>query len=296
HQRIAGVLGLPFETIPCDARGRMDMQALEQRLAAGGVGTVVATLGTTATGAVDPLDAIVHLRGRYDFRVHADAAYGGYFLLTDNLEHETRRAFDGLADAASVVIDPHKHGLQPYGCGCVLFKDPSVGRLYRHDSPYTYYTSTDLHLGEIGLECSRPGAAAVALWATQRLLPLERGGVFARGLEAGREAALALYARLRDDDRFVTGAPPELDIVVWAPRAARVSEASTLSQRVFALAAERDLHLALASLPVHLVDVGGMERDRDTLICLRSVLMKPEHREWVDRIWRILSEARALAG
>src|SRR6266498_5274184 len=74
HQRIAGVLGLLFETIPCDRRGRMDLQALEQRLAAGGVGTVVATLGTTATGAVDPLDAIVEVRDRYGFRIHADAA------------------------------------------------------------------------------------------------------------------------------------------------------------------------------------------------------------------------------
>ena len=166
----------------------MDVHALERRLAAGGVGTVVATIGTTATGAVDPLAAIVELRKRYDFRVHADAAYGGYFLLTDNLEQETRGAFDRLADAASVVIDPHKHGLQPYGCGCVLFKDPSVGRLYRHDSPYTYYTSTDLHLGEIALECSRPGAAAVALWATQRLFPLVRGGDFAQGLASGRAA------------------------------------------------------------------------------------------------------------
>src|SRR5207249_3676477 len=81
HQRIAGVLGLAFETISCDRRGRMDLRALEQRLAAGGVGTVVATLGTTATGAVDPLDAIVALRERHDFRIHADAAYGGYFLL-----------------------------------------------------------------------------------------------------------------------------------------------------------------------------------------------------------------------
>jgi len=293
--RIAGVLGLPFETVPVDRRGRMDVHALEQRLAAGGVGTVVATIGTTATGAVDPLAAIVELRKRYDFRVHADAAYGGYFLLTDNLEQETRRAFDRLADAASVVIDPHKHGLQPYGCGCVLFKDPSVGRLYRHDSPYTYYTSTDLHLGEIALEFSRPGAAAVALWATQRLFPLVRGGDFAQGLASGRAAALALYERLREDRRFVTAAPPELDILVWAPRAVSVTEASNLSRQVFAEAAQRQLHLALVSLPLHLIDVQDMQRDRDAIICLRSVLMKPEHREWADRIWAILDQATNAA-
>jgi len=296
HQRIAGVLGIPFETIPCDRRGRMDAPALERRLAAGNVGTVVATMGTTATGAVDPLAALVDLRRRYDFRIHADAAYGGYFLLTANLEDQTNLAFECLREAASVVIDPHKHGLQPYGCGCVLFRDPSVGRLYRHDSPYTYYTSTEMHLGEIALECSRPGAAAVALWATQRLFPLVRDGEFAHGLANGRAAALELYRRIKNDARFVTGAPPELDILVWAPRASSISEASLLSRRIFDEAARRQLHLALVSLPLHLIDVQDMKRDRDVLICLRSVLMKPEHLTWVDQIWTILSEATRAAG
>jgi glutamate/tyrosine decarboxylase-like PLP-dependent enzyme len=295
HQRIADVLGLPFETVPCDHRGRMDVHALAARLAAGGVGSVVATLGTTATGAVDPLAEIVALRQRHDFRIHADAAYGGYFLLVDGLEDETRQAFDSIREAASAVIDPHKHGLQPYGCGCVLFKDPAVGRLYRHDSPYTYYTSTEMHLGEIALECSRPGAAAVALWATQRLLPLVRDGEFAKGLADGRAAALDLYQRIRADPRFVTGTAPELDILVWAPRAARVSDASLLSRRIFDEAAQRDLHFALVSLPLHLIDVQDMQRDHDTIVCLRSVLMKPEHRAWVERIWAILDEATNAA-
>jgi len=163
--------------------------------------------------------------------------------------------------------------------------------LYRHDSPYTYYTSSELHLGEISLECSRPGAAAVALWATQRLLPLVRDGAFATGLAAGRAAAVTLYDRIRGDRRFVTGTPPDLDILVWAPRAKRVSEASAQSRRIFDQAAQRGLHLAIASLPVHLIDVGDMQRDREMIICLRSVLMKPEHREWTDRIWTILDEA-----
>ena len=62
----------------------------------------------------------------------------------------------------------------------MLFRDPSVGQLYKHESPYTYFTSKQLHLGEISLECSRAGASAVALWATQQLLPLTPGGEFAR--------------------------------------------------------------------------------------------------------------------
>jgi glutamate/tyrosine decarboxylase-like PLP-dependent enzyme len=253
-------------------------------------------MGTTATGAVDPLDTIVDLSRRYDVRIHADAAYGGYFLLVEDLAAETRRAFDRIAEAASAVIDPHKHGLQPYGCGCVLFQDPSVGRLYRHESPYTYFTSTELHLGEISLECSRPGAAAVALWATQRLFPLVSGGEFAKGLAAGRAAALELHRRLRQDGRFVTGPPPELDIIVWAPRAKRISDASALSQRIFAEAARRQLHLAIVTLPVDLIDGHAMLRDADSIVCLRSVLMKPEHREWVDRIWSILDAATTAAG
>jgi len=292
HKRISGVLGLEFEAIPCDRIGRLDVEALQRRLEQGGIGTVVATIGTTATGSIDPLPELLALRERYGFRLHADAAYGGYFLLADNLTAESRRAYDRLGEVDSIVIDPHKHGLQPYGCGCVLFRDPAVGRFYKHDSPYTYFSSQELHLGEISLECSRPGAAAVALWATQKLLPLVKGGSFAQMLASTRAAALALYAKLRADGRFVTAFPPELDIVVWAPRAARVSEASEIARLIFAEAARQHLHLALAELPVEFFDTAGaaMERDRATVTCLRSVLMKPEHRDWIERIWEILDQ------
>ena len=195
-------------------------------VSAGDVGCVVVTMGTTGTGAVDPLAQILDLRERYAFRLHVDAAYGGYFVLAGNLTKETRAAYDLIGEADSIVIDPHKHGLQPYGCGCVLFRDPSIGKLYSHDSPYTYFTSRDLHLGEISLECSRPGASAVALWATQRLLPLVRGGEFAAGLEACREAAVSLAERLATDSRWLVPFPPELDIVVWAPQAPSAPQVS----------------------------------------------------------------------
>jgi glutamate/tyrosine decarboxylase-like PLP-dependent enzyme len=297
HQRIGGVLGLDFETVSCDRRGRMDVEALQERLRRGGVGTVVATMGTTATGSVDPLPALLDLRERFGFRLHADAAYGGYFVLAGNLAPEARAAYDRLAEADSLAVDPHKHGLQPYGCGAVLFRDPSVGRFYKHESPYTYFSSAELHLGEISLECSRPGAAAVALWATQRLLPLARGGEFARGLDACREAALALHGRLAADRRFLTAFPPELDILVWTPRSFSASASSDLARRVFEQAARGDLHLALADLPAKFFDLAaaGMAEDRDRITCLRSVLMKPDHREWVPRIWDILDKATDAA-
>src|SRR5712691_9667032 len=293
HGRISSVLQLPFESLPCDARGRMDVHALTKRLEGGGVGAVVATMGTTATGSVDPLPEILALRAKHGFRIHADAAYGGYFVLAENLDEDAGRAFARIGEADSIVIDPHKHGLQPYGCGCVLFRDPGVGRLYKHDSPYTYFSSAELHLGEISLECSRPGAAAAALWATQTLLPLKKGGEFARGLELGRKAALKLFEKLRADSRFVTAFPPELDIVVFAPRAESISETSALSRRIFESAARHELHLAVAELPVPFwkENLGAMNRDRETVTCLRSVLMKPEHFDWVERIWELLCKS-----
>jgi tyrosine decarboxylase / aspartate 1-decarboxylase len=293
HGRISGVLQLPFESVPCDAQGRMDVNALAKRLGRGDVGTVVATMGTTATGSVDPLPEILALRAKHGFRIHADAAYGGYFVLAENLGEDAERAVARIGEADSIVIDPHKHGLQPYGCGCVLFCDPEAGRLYKHDSPYTYFSSAELHLGEISLECSRPGAAAAALWATHRLLPLKKGGEFARGLERGRKAALALFGKVRADVRFVTAFSPELDIVVFAPKATSLSEASVLSRKIFEAAARRDLHLAVAELPIRFWEenLAATKRDRETITCLRSVLIKPEHFDWVDRIWGLLSSS-----
>jgi glutamate/tyrosine decarboxylase-like PLP-dependent enzyme len=297
HGRITGVLGLPFESVPSDQRGRMSVEALETRLKQGNVGTVVATIGTTSTGAVDPLPDILALQERYEFRLHADAAYGGYFRLVSNLAPDTTNVFEHLGEADSIVIDPHKHGLQPYGCGCVVFRDSTVGRFYKHDSPYTYFSSGDLHMGEISLECSRPGASAVALWATHKLLPLVRGGDFSSMLESSRQAALKLYEKIRSDRRFAVASPPELDILVWAPNVSTVNAASELSRRIFAKAASSNLHLALAEIPARYFGQAlfAGDAESDTVTCLRSVLMKPEHLEWIDTIWKILDRSTAEA-
>ena len=193
HERLCAVIGVGHETVPEDARGRIELSALESRLRAGGVGTVVVTAGTTSLGALDDVEAAADLCAAHGARIHVDAAYGGFFaLLTDGGEPSVEPGpLRALARADSVVIDPHKHGLQPYGCGCVLFADPEIARFYLHDSPYTYFSSRDLHPGETTLECSRPGAAAAALWATLRALPLTREGLGSH-LAGARAAGLAL--------------------------------------------------------------------------------------------------------
>ena len=293
HSRISDVLGLDFQVIPCDDKARMDISALQKALDEGNVGTVVATIGTTGTGSVDPLLEILELKKEYGFRLHADAAYGGYFTLVANLEPHARNVYDHLAEVDSIVVDPHKHGLQPYGCGCVLYRDPSVGKYYKHESPYTYFTSSELHLGEISLECSRAGASAVALWATQKLLPMEKGGEFARDLAKGREAALALYEKVSTDERFRAIFPPELDILVWVPDGDSASQISERSEQIFNAAAEENLHLATFKYPTALLQEKwvDVEWDQEYVTCLRSVLMKPEHIDWVERIWAVLGKA-----
>jgi glutamate/tyrosine decarboxylase-like PLP-dependent enzyme len=302
HSRISAVLKLEFIQVAADNRGRMSLEALEAELRRGNVGTVVVTMGTTAIGAIDPLVEILALREQYGFRIHVDAAYGGYFgLIADDLDEPARQAYLCIGGADSIVIDPHKHGLQPYGCGCVLFRDPAVGRFYKHDSPYTYFTSSQLHLGEISLECSRAGAAAVALWATQRLLPFERGGEFAQGLAKGRRAALELDRRLRHEARFQAMAEgrPELDIVIWKMFAEDPAQASELAQNTFLACSTRDLHLALVQLPLKWFApsalqekaLGPSENKGASVRCLRSVLMKPEHEKWLDEIWGRLMAA-----
>ena len=281
HGRMCQVLGVESRAVPAAPDGRIDLDAVEAELRRGGVGTVVLTPGTTGLGAVDDIRAALELKERHGVRLHVDGAYGGFFGLLG--EHD---AYAAIGGCDSVVVDPHKHGLQPYGCGAVLFADPAVGRFYKHDSPYTYFTSDELHLGEISLECSRAGAAAGALWLTLQAFPLEKDRGLGAVLAACRRAALDLAERLRASDVLQLHLDPALDIVAYWPRRARMSEIDAASEAM--------LHAGMASAgePVFLstlrVDAATfaalhpkVERDADTVRVLRSVLMKPEHEAWI---------------
>jgi glutamate/tyrosine decarboxylase-like PLP-dependent enzyme len=290
HKRMCEVLGVSTVEIPADSSGKIDLNSLENALKKGDIGTVIATIGTTPLGAVDPLDKIIPLCQRYGTRVHADAAYGGFFtLLARQKESLINSApFLHLSQCDSIVVDPHKHGLQPYGCGCVLFRDPSVGRFYKHDSPYTYFTSRDLHLGEISLECSRAGAAAAALWATLKLFPLKPNAGLGAVLEKTRNAALELYNLLSTSSLWKNFVEPELDIVTYFPRTIPFS-ASNISQRtekIFDAAMHhpsKPLYLALLKTESSQLkaNAANVIADQPTTTILRSVLMKPEHVHFV---------------
>jgi glutamate/tyrosine decarboxylase-like PLP-dependent enzyme len=301
HSRMCEVIGAQAIEIEVDERGRMDLGDLRGKLQAGGVGTVVMTAGTTALGAVDPIDEALELRREFDFRIHVDAAYGGFFKLLagegELLGEGAAAAYRAIASTDSVVVDPHKHGLQPYGCGAVIFSDPAVGRFYKHDSPYTYFTSNELHLGEISLECSRAGAAAAALWATLRCFPLESEVGLGTVLRKTRKAALRWAKLIEESDELRLVLQPSLDIINFyaVTEGLRVSEISALTHRVFEALmndAEHPIYLAkFNAKPQLLVGHSDLVWDAPMMTVFRSVLMRPEQLEYAPVLHeRVLSK------
>ena len=303
HARMCGVLGIDGIAVPADAAGRMDLAALGALLAGGRVGTVVATAGTTGLGAIDPVHEIAAIARGHGVRVHVDAAYGGFFTLLAGLADRAgldEAPWRAIASCDSVVVDPHKHGLQPYGCGAVLFADPEVGRFYLHDSPYTYFTSGDLHLGEISLECSRAGAAAAALWLTLQLLPLTPDGL-GQVLAAGRRAALGWAALIAESSLLELYQPPELDIVCYFPRTGgrRLSGIAAASASILAAGMKRERPVFLSTLRVTAAAMSrrhpGIAADAGGARILRSVLMKPEAEGYVAELHARVEQLAAQA-
>ncbi len=294
HARMCQLLGVKHGCVAADTAGRMDLDALEAALKRGGVGAVVATAGTTGLGAIDPVHEIVPLARKHGARVHVDAAYGGFFALLARRDPPlvSPEPYLAMSQADSIVVDPHKHGLQPYGCGCVMFNDPSVGRFYKHDSPYTYFTSDALHLGEISLECSRAGASAAALWVTLQAVPLEPHRGLGESLARGRRAAVAWAQAVRTAPYLRLVVEPETDILALAPVrpcGMSASQVSGWTADLFdrgMMRGEDNVYLAKYRLERGQLDSrwDDIIWDQDHLTALRSVLMKPEHEQWWPRI------------
>ncbi len=301
HARMCQLLGVTATAVPAGPDGRIDLDAVEAECARGDVGTVVLTPGSTGVGAVDRIDEALALRERHGVRLHVDGAYGGFFTLLARGDAPLvdPAPFAAIAHCDSVVVDPHKHGLQPYGCGAILFADPSVGRVYTHESSYTYFTSAELHLGEISIECSRAGAAAAALWLTLQALPLATDDGLGPILAAGRRAALAWATKLHDSDALALHLEPELDILTYLPRADSLSALDAASEAVLQAGMNHpDDPVFLSTLRAGRDALAArhpdLDLDADGARILRSVLMKPEHEQAVDWLHpRVEALARA---
>jgi len=263
---------------------------------------IVATVGTTSTSSIDPIPEIIPIGEKHAMWLHVDAAYGGYYrLLADSDLHlapEDAASFRAIRECDSVVVDPHKHGLQPYGCGSVLFSDPAVASLYRHDSSYTYFTDVPLHLGEISLECSRAGAAAAAVWATLKLFPLRADSGLGPVLAKCRSAARRWASLIGDEGVLRIVMEPAIDIVCFYPTTTEMtsSSISVKADGIFA-AGMADLsnpvYLAKMSVGPDVLSDPDVVWDAPTMTILRSCLLKPEHNAEVPRLHqRVMDLAR----
>lgn len=259
HRRNCRLMGVEVVGIPCDLRGGMDLEFLEATLKRGSVDTVIASAGTPGFGAVDALDELVQLRRRYGFSLHVDASYGGFFsLLRDSSEIDLpHRALAALRECDSIALDPHKHGYQPYGCGCVLYARGEGGDPQR--SPYCDVAPRS------GIEGSRPGAAAAALWLTLRCLPLSATAGFGPILRDCRLAAQGFADQLAASGRWRVPVPPQLGVVAFHPK--DNSDCTRLRDAASAAGVELSL-LRIPAKRLGLASAGEAE-------ILRAVFMKP---------------------
>lgn len=296
HKRIACLLGINYISVPTDVAGRMNVKALLETLTSienPKSIVVVPTVGTTLCGAVDPLHEIVELKKKFGFRIHVDAAYGGYFYLARHgLSQSACKALSTLPMVDSIVIDPHKHGLQAFGCGAVLIncenQTPSAD-IYNHDSPYTYFDAGGVSMGKNTLECSRSGAAAAALWATMQCYPLTDKGSFCKLLSDCNRAAIKMKDLLQSgEENFeVLVADVDLDIVVFFPVANTDEEITNASKYLYSRVKELGYFMALAQ--VDLTQFGRAGFGQAT--CIRLTLMKKEHLAVVGSLYEALCVA-----
>jgi len=190
---------------------------------------VVASAGTTNTGAVDPLDDLATIAEDHNLWLHVDAAYGGFFQLTERGKHK----LDGIQRADSITLDPHKGMFLPYGTGCLVVREGdqlkeahTAGAEYLQDLP-------DVGLpnyAEYSPELSR-AFRGLRMW-----LPLQLHGVepFQQALDEKLDLARHAYDRLQQTGDFELPWQPELSVVAFHhPDGARILQDVNASRRVF---------------------------------------------------------------
>jgi len=175
---------------------------------------VIASAGTTSTGAIDPIDGLAGVAEEHGLWLHVDAAYGGFAVLSS----AGRSLFPGLERADSITLDPHKWLYQPFEAGCVLVRDG--GRLHHAFSVSPHYLQDtavegeEVNFGERGFQLTR-SARALKIWLALKYFGLQP---FRDAVD--RSIALAVYAgeRISRSPRLELLSPPSLGIVCFRRR------------------------------------------------------------------------------
>jgi glutamate/tyrosine decarboxylase-like PLP-dependent enzyme len=213
--RVAGLGECILRFVPIDEKFKIvpsDLERMinEDRAAGLNPFLVVASTGTTDVGSIDPLPEIGEIAKRHDLWYHIDAAYGGFFILTD----EGREKLQGLELSDSLIIDPHKGLFLPYGLGVVLVKNvEDLKRSFRFDANYmqdAFVGPDELSPAELSPELTKH-FRGLRLW-----LPLKLHGIapFRACLEEKLLLAKYFHGEVQKLG-FVSGLEPELSVVVY---------------------------------------------------------------------------------
>ena len=214
--RIAGLGECVVRHVEVDDAGRMRPEALEATVGtdvATGLNPwlVVETAGTTDTGAVDPLTAIADIAEAYNLWLQVDAAYGGFFILTEH----GRRALAGIERSQTVAMDPHKGLFLPFGSGALIVRDErQLAQAHRYNANYlsdARESGRGFSASDLSVELSRPFRAP-RLW-----LPLKLFGLAAFRAALDEKLLLARYfhARLSEMANWAVGPSPDLSVVTY---------------------------------------------------------------------------------
>ncbi|MFQ5743933.1 MAG: pyridoxal phosphate-dependent decarboxylase family protein [Acidobacteriota bacterium] len=218
-QKSAMLAGFPaanVREIPSDEQYRLRMDLLESKIiedrdAGFTPFFIVANAGTVNTGAVDDLEGVADVAERQGLWLHMDAAYGGFFLLTER----GRKVLAGIGRADSIVLDPHKGMFLPYGTGSLLVRDgTALERAHAVDAGYLPTMQQDpdfVDFSEISPELSRDHRG-LRLW-----LPVKMHGIeaFRRNLDEKLDLARWATGELRKIDGIEIVAEPQLSLVAF---------------------------------------------------------------------------------
>jgi len=233
--KAAHLAGLPAKAlryVPTDADLRMDVGAARELIArdrSSGLRPflLVGAAGTTNTGVVDPLADLAALARAEDLWLHVDAAYGGFFQLTER----GRSRLAGIGEADSVVLDPHKSLFAPYGTGALLVRDlRALQHAHAAEGDYLQdLKAVDVpDFASLGPELTRE-SRGLRIW-----LPLQLHGVeaFRAALDEKLDLAEHAYARLAAEPRIETPWRPDLSIVGLRVRASTEAGADAAGRAV----------------------------------------------------------------
>ena len=243
---------------------------------------IVANAGTVNTGACDPLGEISEIAKRFDLWMHVDASYGGFATLAPSARH----LFEGIGEADSISLDPHKWLYLPVDCGCVLYRDPQTARAtFAHDAEYTRVISQEADeafaFWDYGPELSRR-FRALKVWMTLKAVGVR---AFGAAIEKDLACARHLESHVRASDDFEMLAPVELSIFCFrhlppALRGASEEELDAWNERLL-VALQRDGSSYLSN-----ARIGGK-------FCLRGCVIN--HRTTVQDMDILLADLRRIA-